>query len=293
MECDSLAKYKIMNVLITGASSQIGRFLLPVLIHQGYTCLCIGRNKHADSKGVRWIKGDLNTDMTQVWQACKADAWIHLAFLSLATPHLKVAADSGIRRFIGFSSTSIFTKQASESSKEQRTIGKLADAENSIQSVCQTHGLGWTIFRPTMIYGCGMDQNITFIRDVVDRFGVFPITGKGKGLRQPVHAEDLAKACVAAIDNEKVVNKAYNLSGGEVLSYCEMVDRIFHALRRLPRIIHLPAPMYKLAITMIKCLSSRYAFVQTSMVDRMNMDMVFDHADATNDFGYDPRSFQP
>jgi len=282
-----------MNVLITGASSQIGRFLLPGLIQQGHTCLCISRSEQADVKGVRWIKGDLNTDMARVWQTCEADAWIHLAFLPLAILHLKAAASSGIRRFIGFSSTSIFTKKASESSVEQQTIRKLTEAEASVQSICPAHGIGWTLFRPTMIYGCGKDQNIAFIQKMIERFGVFPVAGKGKGLRQPVHAEDLALACINALNNEQTMNKAYNLSGGEVLSYHKMVERIFRAMNRQPGIIHLPAPMYKFAITMLKRLSSRYTFVQTSMVDRMNTDMVFDHTDAAVDFDYDPRLFQP
>ncbi len=282
-----------MNILITGADSQIGRFLLPDLVRQGHTCACTSRSKHTDTEGVRWVKADLNTDMTQAWQVCDANIWIHLAFLPLAIPHLKVAASSGIRQFIGFSSTSIFTKQTSESNEEQRTIQKLAEAEASVKSICQIHGIGWTTFRPTMIYGCDKDQNITFIQQFIKRFRFFPVAGLGKGMRQPVHAEDLATACIAALDHERAMNKAYNLSGGEVLSYHEMVERIFHALHRAPRIIHIPASIYKFAITMLKRLSPHYAFIQASMVDRMNMDMVFDHTDATDDFGYGPRPFQP
>lgn len=282
-----------MNILITGASSQIGRFLLPLLVGQGHACLCISRSEHADTQGVRWLKADINTDMAQAWQACEADAWIHLAFLPLAVPHLEVAASSGVRRFIGFSSTSIFTKQTSDSSEEQQTIQQLTGTEASVQSICQRHGIGWTLFRPTMIYGCGMDQNIAFIHQVIERFGCFPVAGSEAGLRQPVHAEDLAKACLAAFEYEQTMNKAYNLSGGEVLSYREMVERIFRTMNRHPRIIRLPASVYKFVINVLKRVSRRYAFVQTSMVDRMNMDMVFDHADATHDFGYDPRPFQP
>ncbi len=282
-----------LNILVSGASSQIGVFLIPELVRQGHTCLCLSRSERADAEGIRWIKGNLNTNTAPIWQGCKADAWVHLAFLPSAIPHLKEVVSSGVRRFVGFSSTSVFTKKAAESGAEQRTIQELVEAEASVESICQAQGIGWTLFRPTMIYGCGMDQNIAFIQRVIDRFGAFPVAGKGKGLRQPVHAEDLALACIAVLDNVRALNKAYNLSGGETLAYREMVERIFHALNHQPRIIHLPAPMYKFAIAMLKRISSRYAFLQTSMVDRMNMDMVFDHNDAANDFGYNPKSFQP
>lgn len=282
-----------MNILITGASSQIGRFMLPLLVRQGHSCLCVSRSEHADSKGVHWIRADLHHDMTETGQLEHVDVWIHLAILPLAIAHMELAASIGVYRFIAFSSTSIYTKQTSDNSEEKRTIEELTEAASSIQSLCQQYEIAWTLFRPTMIYGSGMDQNITFIQQVIQRFGFFPVAGVAKGLRQPVHAGDLASACVAVIDQEQSMNKAYNLSGGEILSYQDVVKRIFHTLDCPCRIIHLPSPIFKSVISVLKCFSSRYAFIQTSMVDRMNMDMVFDHMDATHDFGYDPRPFQP
>jgi len=78
-----------------------------------------------------------------------------------------------------------------------------------------------------------------------------------------------------------------------VLTYRDMVKRIFQTLNRKPRIVNIPPAVYKLAIIVMKQISPRYAFVQSSMVDRMNMDMIFDHSDASKDFGYNPRAFQP
>jgi len=227
-----------------------------------------------------------------MWQACDVDAWFHFAFLALAVPHLEAAAKAGVKRFVGFSSTSVFTKKRSKSEEERRSIQRLTEAEAKVKSICQTDDIAWTLFRPTMIYGCGMDQNIAFIQRVIDRFGFFPVAGKGKGLRQPVHAEDLALACIAALHSEDALNKAYELSGGEVLTYRDMVERIFTSLNRKSMIISIYPAVYKGVIAIIKRILPRYAFIQTSMVDRMSMDMVFDHTDAANDFGYNPRPFQ-
>jgi len=282
-----------VNILITGASGQIARFMLPLLVRQGHACLCISRNEHADSKGVHWIRADLHHDMTETLQLEHVDVWIHLAILPLAIAHMELAASIGVYRFIAFSSTSIYTKQTSDNREEKRTIEELTEAASSIQSLCQQYKIAWTLFRPTMIYGSGMDQNITFIQQVIQRFGFFPVAGVAKGLRQPVHAGDLASACVAVLDQEQSMNKAYNLSGGEILSYQEMVKRIFCAMNRSPRVVRLPVPLYKGVIHLLKRVSGRYAFVHPSMVGRMNMNMVFDHSDATNDFGYKPRQFQP
>ena len=63
-----------------------------------------------------------------------------------------------------------------------------------------------------------------------DRFGFMPVNGKAEGLRQPVHAEDLASAAVAAILSQDDLPQVLNLSGGETLSYSDMVSKIFTAL---------------------------------------------------------------
>jgi nucleoside-diphosphate-sugar epimerase len=102
--------------------------------------------------------------------------------------------------------------------------------------------IAYTIFRPTLIYGAGRDRNIADIARFVRRFGVFPILGKGIGLRQPVHAADLAEACLLAVDSSASFNRVYNLSGGETLTYRQMVERVFQAMGKRGRVVSLPQP---------------------------------------------------
>jgi hypothetical protein len=73
-------------------------------------------------------------------------------------------------------------------------------AEEDLATKCARLGIAWTIFRPTLIYGCASDKNVTTIANFVRRFGFFPAVGRATGKRQPVHADDLAQACVTAID---------------------------------------------------------------------------------------------
>ena len=54
-----------------------------------------------------------------------------------------------------------------------------------------------------------------------------PLVGGGPGLRQPVHAEDLAIGAISAAGNSAAINKFYSLPGGETLAYSEMISRIF------------------------------------------------------------------
>jgi len=141
-----------------------------------------------------------------------------------------------------------------------------------------------------LIYGLGKDKNVVEIIRLIRRWGFFPILGEGRGLRQPVHVLDVAKTCQALISAKHIMNRAYNISGGEVLSYKEMVKRIFSALDKPKRIVFLPRWSFRLALFGLRFLP-RFRDWSIAMVDRMDGDMVFDHKAATAEFGFSPRPF--
>jgi nucleoside-diphosphate-sugar epimerase len=77
-----------MRVAVTGASGFIGRYLIPILLAQGYEVIAIS-NQAADglpqSGGLRWVTADLLDEMQcqQVMAQAKADCLIHLAWYAV------------------------------------------------------------------------------------------------------------------------------------------------------------------------------------------------------------------
>jgi len=281
-----------LKLLLTGATGQIGGFLLQRLSSVEIKSIAVSRQSQEPRFDEKWIVCDLLHDDPFV-KSDHVHTWIHAGILTLTLPWLESAARAGVKRLVSFSSTSVFTKIDSSISAERTLIESIRESEDAIAKNCERLGIHWTIFRPTLIYGRGSDQNISFIVSMIQRFGFFPIAGDGLALRQPVHADDLAQAVVAVLTQENAFDRTYNLSGGETLTYREMVERIFVSLHKRPRMVYIHPFIYKCAIIMIRKILSRYAFVQTSMVDRMSMNMVFDHSDAKADFDYHPRTFQP
>ncbi len=222
-----------------------------------------------------------------------AQCLIHLAHLALLPPLLSsLGTARPIRRIVAFGSTSRFSKESSPDPRERAVAIELAQAEQAIISACVSWQTDWTLFRPTLIYGCGMDKNITLILKFIRRFGFFPLVGGGKGLRQPVHADDLAEACVLSLTNPATFNQAYNLSGGETLSYRQMVERIFDALDKKARLLTIPLPALQ-ALIRIAALLPGYRYLSPAMALRMNQDLCFNHWQASHDFGFSPRRFEP
>jgi nucleoside-diphosphate-sugar epimerase len=197
----------------------------------------------------------------------------------------------GARRIVVLSSTSRFTKVDSGDTAEHAVVAKLIDGETRLQAWAQSRSIEWVILRPTLIYGLGRDKNITEISRFIRRFGVFPLFGKAKGLRQPIHAADVAIACLSALQSPFAANHAYNISGGQVLTYREMVLRIFAALERRPYVLTVPLLGFRLAVSVLR-LIPRYRQWSSAMAERMNQDLVFDQTEPMRDLNFNPRPFQ-
>jgi nucleoside-diphosphate-sugar epimerase len=219
-----------------------------------------------------------------------ADAVISLAPLPAIGGVLRMAEVLGAKRVIAFGSTGRFSKAGSSSALEQDFVAQQEQAELLFSSQSEAAGIDWTLFRPTMIYGADADQNVDFIKAMIRKFGVFPMAYGANGLRQPVHVDDLAAACVSALECESAFNRAYNLGGGEVLSFPELVRRIFRAESKRPVLLPVPVSLYYLLIAAAKKYP-KAAFVRKEMVDRMFRDLTADNQAAIDDFGYNPRPF--
>jgi uncharacterized protein YbjT (DUF2867 family) len=282
-------------VFLTGRTSTIGSLLLPLLLQRGLHVHALGRRPLAEedrASGLAWSATDLAVP-SQELPDVEAGALIHTASLWLLPGWLEKFYARGVRRVIAFSSTSRFTKLASASPYELEVVNKLIAAEDHLMAECQRLGMTWTIFRPTLIYGgAGGDRNVADIARLIRRFGFFPRFGQAMGRRQPVNARDLALACVQSLDAPASYNKSYNLSGGETLAYVDMVQRIFETLGRKPVFIPVPIWAFRVAVRLAR-LHPRFAHLTADMALRMQADLVFDHQDATRDFGYQPGRFDP
>lgn len=278
------------RVGVIGATSFVGEYLLPLLTEDHWQVTAFSRQTAQPAAGnVTWQS--LAVLPSGAYQENdRIPAWICVAPVWVLPEHFALLEAHGARRVVALSSTSRFTKNGSADPQEQLLALRLGDAEKNIKAWAQDKGIAWIILRPTLIYGRGRDRNICEIAHFIRRFGFFPVFGQAEGLRQPVHVDDVAQVCVAALGAESAANRDYNISGAETLSYRAMVRRIFAALGRPPRLATIPLGVFQLALMYLR-LFPRYRKWSTAMALRMNQDLVFDHADAARDLQFVPRRF--
>ncbi len=222
----------------------------------------------------------------------KITHWVCLAPIWVLPDYFPMLAAYKTERVVALSSTSIFTKQNSSDHTEQETADKLKNGEQRFIAWAEANRIEWVILRPTLIYGLGQDRNICEIARFISRFGFFPLLGAAQGLRQPVHVGDVASACAAAMRSAQAGNHAYNLSGAERLPYREMVGRVFKILGKPERFVNIPLFAFRSALACLRVLP-RFRNWSAAMAERMNTNLVFEHADAARELGFSPRSFQP
>jgi nucleoside-diphosphate-sugar epimerase len=277
------------HVGVLGARSFVGECLLALLVDAGYRVTAFSRQPDAKLNsslpGITWRTPNSNASSAEP----AITHWVCLAPIWTLPQYLPWMKSLGAERIVAVSSTSRFTKTDSSDMVEQLLAQRLASSEQQLVDWAQIHGVEWCILRPTLIYGFGQDKNVSEIARFIRRFGFFPLLGAAGGLRQPVHVDDVAKACLAAM-TVPTVNRPYAISGGETLAYRDMVARIFAALDRRPRLLTVPLWAFSLAVTVVRRLP-RYRQWSAAMAERMNLDLVFDHGDAARDLGYTPRRF--
>ncbi|HET7266617.1 MAG TPA: NAD-dependent epimerase/dehydratase family protein [Oleiagrimonas sp.] len=269
-----------MNCVVFGGSGQIGGFLLPRLCADQVATTAFSREPRADAGGVSWRQGRLPGAVPSLPDA--VTAIVCLGPLDHFTEWLERARISGSPRVVAMSSMSAQSKRDSPVAAERELASRLRSSEQRLLARCRDMGSACTILRATLIYG-GTSGSLERLSAKARRWHVFPLL-RGRGLRQPVHADDLARAVVAALgrpQGEGIVQ----IGGGERLQASAMFARA----RRQLAVHTLGVPLPHGICHLLAGVSGR----GRGVVERLGQDLIADNARLIALLGVEPRSFQP
>ena len=283
------------SVGVLGARSLAGECLLSLLVARGFPVTAFSRQpgRQHVCPGIQWCQLRAPADPDDGPKPLQPEIrnWISLAPIWILPEYFGLLEAHNVKRVVALSSTSRFTKEESPDPVEREVARRLAEGERRLEQWAGARRVATSILRPTLIYGYGRDRNISEVARFIRRFGFFPVCGAASGLRQPVHVEDVAAACLAALERHSSGIRDYNLSGGEVLTYRAMVQRVFDALNKRPFFLSLPLWAFRVAALCSSLLpGNKHGWY--AMAKRMNQDLVFDHSAAELDLNFFPGQFQ-
>ncbi|MBO67503.1 MAG: hypothetical protein CL398_04255 [Acidiferrobacteraceae bacterium] len=281
------------NILIFGANSDIGSYLCPQLIADGWIIdsITTRARRNNDKHNVRlFLPSDYRKLVANNMVA--ASMVISLMPIWKLPDYRDILEAIGARKLIAISSTSILSKANSTNTKEQLIAAQLHRGEQWVNQNFSSGKRSALILRPTMIYGGARNRNINRLAKLIRIFKFFPMTGEGAGLRQPVHAKDIADLCLDCASNGFGETQTYILAGGETLTYRNIIERLFIEVGLKPRIITIPAPILRITLNILKSMPNNEDLTP-EMLKRMEENLCYDHSDAISAFGWSPRQFQP
>jgi nucleoside-diphosphate-sugar epimerase len=285
------------SVLVTGASSQLGVFLLPRLQAAGFRVLAFSRRAPTSAfdvtEQVSWCNpGPIFDEGAEVERLPSGLARHLVSCGPLDLANSLIIEDAGLERVVAFSTSSVLTKSGSANRVESGHMVEIREQEQRLKKLCDDRGISLVLLRPTMIYGCGLDRNISMLARFGRKFGFIPLASKACGLRQPVHADDLAAVAVHALSIENAITLESVACGGSTLTYREMVERIARCCDERVRVRALP-PWLMAAAVRVASLLPAFRAVNIEMVRRQGRDMVFDDTPLREALDYRPRPFEP
>lgn len=242
-----------MRVLVTGATSLLGRHTATALLTAGHDVTTLQRGASGIA-GVKEHRGSI-TDRSSVTKAIAgAEGVIHLAakvdpvgaweeFASInidgaALVH-EVAAAAGVGRFVYVSSPSVAHDGASiagggaapaepDAARSHYSRSKATAERRMLAS--SSADLAVTAIRPHLVIGPGDTQLIGRIAERATS-GRLPLVGSGLALVDTTWVDNAADALVAALDAApNVAGRALVVSNGEPRTVYELITRITTAL---------------------------------------------------------------
>lgn len=246
-----------MHVFVTGGAGYVGSALVPAMLARGHRVTVLdlflyGKNVLAPHPNLTLIEGDIR-DASLLRRAIPgADVVIHLACISndpsfeldpmlgksinldAFEPLVRIARDSGVRRFIYASSASVYGVKDVENVTEDMPLEPLTDYSRfkaqceEILALYSSREFTTVTLRPATVCGYAPRQRLDVVVNIltnnaVNR-GVIKILG-GPQKRPNIHIADMVDAYLLLLDlpSETIAGKVYNV-GSENHTVAELAE---------------------------------------------------------------------
>ncbi len=243
------------RIFVAGHRGMVGSAICRALKSAGYENLVVRSHKELDlldPKAVREFYAAEKPDVAVIAAArvggIGANSAANARFLyeneMIAMNTVWGAADAGVGRLLFLGSTCIYPRMAPQpipedallTSELEKTNEGYALAKISGLKLCEflrrERGLLYHSLMPTNLYGPGDNYDIvhghvlpTLIRKFETMKDVVPLWGTGRAIREFLHVDDLAAACLFALELENPPD-LMNVGSGEEMTIRELAEAV-------------------------------------------------------------------
>jgi nucleoside-diphosphate-sugar epimerase len=254
------------EILVTGGNGFVGRQVVSALQEQGDTVrvLALPTEDTAwlEARGVAVRRGDVREPDTLVAPMWAVDGVLHLAAMMdvwrpledyravnvAGTENVcRAALAAGVRRLVHMSSSSVYGMALGRPADERDPLSPFPDpypitkaaADKAVQRMIDEDRLPAVIVRPDQIFGPGDHLHFGRMADRV-RTGKGVIVGSGHNALPLVYATDVVQGLLLALEHERAVGHAYNITNDRPLSQKQLLHAIAEEIGARPPRLHVP-----------------------------------------------------
>jgi nucleoside-diphosphate-sugar epimerase len=245
------------TILVTGGAGFIGSHLVHTMDGKGFAIrvfdnLSTGSLENLQGTQAKFLKGDIREQADILVAMREVDSVYHFAAYvsapeSVTQPEvcyeiniigslnvLHAAQQAGVKRVVLASSAAVYGdsrgaihEDVPKNPASPYAVSKLA-MEETARLFTRTYGLETVCLRFFNVYGPGQSPDSPyaavipqFIDDLVSGKGI-TIHGDGGQTRDFVYVEDVAQACLLAMEHPAAAGKTLNIAGGTSVSILEL-----------------------------------------------------------------------
>jgi nucleoside-diphosphate-sugar epimerase len=250
------------NILVTGGGGYVGAVLVPTLLEKGYAVRVLDLfiygdhvlDEVKDNPNLELYKGDIRDQslLRKIIPGC--DAVIHLACISndpsfeldpelgksinfdAFAPLVDIAKESGVKRFVYASSSSVYGIKEEENVTEDLPLLPLTDY-SKYKAMCENVLLGkrapgfiTLILRPSTVCGYSPRLRLDLTVNILTNHAVnnrkITVFG-GKQMRPNIHIADMVQAYIKSLEwpDEAIDGKIFNV-GFDNFTVSEIADKV-------------------------------------------------------------------
>ena len=240
------------TILVTGATGFLGKYVIKESEKENVKIIAIGRRENIGnslkSDKTEFYKIDFSNieELEKLFKSHKIDKVIHAGALSsawgkwedfynsnvLGTENIaKMCLKYNIKRLVYISSPSVYTEKKDRLNIKEDEVDETNELNYYIKTKIMSEkllqdyiekGLYTVILRPRGLIGIGDPSLIPRLLNANSKIGI-PIFNEGKNLVDITCVENVAYACVLALNAENIKGEVFNITNGEQAKFKDIL----------------------------------------------------------------------
>jgi uncharacterized protein YbjT (DUF2867 family) len=266
------------RVAIAGASGFVGSYLVPALREQ-FDVVALARQPRAAADGVEWRACDLFSASSTRAALEGVDVAIYLVHSMMPSSRLfqgnfhdtdLLLADNFVRACIHHGVKQIIYLGGLV--PDAGFVSQHLQSRHEVEEVLQLSGIPVTALRAGMVVGAG-GSSFEILRSLVSRLPWMVLPKWTQSLGQSVYIDDVVAVLKGCILDPPRMNKTFNLTNGETLSYERMLRLTAEAMGKTRRMFQVPISSTGFSKRWVQLFSGSSYELVSPLIDSLQCDL--------------------